>query len=240
MNHFNRVSGSAYSYAFREQRGPEAAVKIPRTYGWLCPFDNYKSEKHFNTQRHINLRHGYGSGEPIDSLSGLTREQKRRNASGRDTSSIKIHGNNFNTNSSYRPLDKFQLRYNSGNSQSHASNQNAIHMPFLNDATKRVGEFGYCQNVPAGVQMINNIPNGAACVTGRAPNSILPDFQPPKGMIPANLPHPNLKPNPYPYIPPVSYGQYPLSNNVSEATSDVHQNSLAQHLAIYNLMKERS
>jgi hypothetical protein len=209
--------------------------------GGFAPFDNYKSAKHYNTQRHINLRHRYGSGEPIDSLTGLTREQKRRNASGQDTSSINIYGNNYNTNSSYRPFDKSQLRYDSGNSQSHASSQNAIHMPLLDDATKRVRELGCCQNVPAGVQMINHIPYGTGCVPGRAPNNIVPpDFQPPKRMIPANLPHPNLKSNPNPYILTVPYSQYPLSNNVSEAIADVPQNYLARHLAIYNLMKEGS
>ena len=55
-------------------------VKVRRTYGWLCPFDEYKSNKWFNTQRHINSQHGWGSGVPVDSRTGETREEKVRNA----------------------------------------------------------------------------------------------------------------------------------------------------------------
>jgi hypothetical protein len=55
-------------------------VKVRRAYGWLCPFDMYKSNKRFNVQRHINSQHGWGSGAPVDSRTGETREQKARNA----------------------------------------------------------------------------------------------------------------------------------------------------------------
>ncbi|MGH9987192.1 MAG: hypothetical protein ACRD8W_24865 [Nitrososphaeraceae archaeon] len=55
-------------------------VKVRRTYGWLCPFDEYKSSKWFNTQRHINSQHGWGSGVPVDCRTGETREEKVRNA----------------------------------------------------------------------------------------------------------------------------------------------------------------
>lgn len=100
-------------------------------------------------------------------------------------------------NSSYRPLD-----YYSGSSQSHVSNQNAFHMPLLDDAAKRVRELGYSQNVPAGIQMLNNTPYGAACATDRMQSYIVPhDFQPSQGKIPANLPHPDPNPHPNPYNP---------------------------------------
>ena len=49
--------------------------KIRRTNGWLCPYNDYISEKRFNTQRHINKKHG--GGEPIDSKTGETMVQKK-------------------------------------------------------------------------------------------------------------------------------------------------------------------
>lgn len=54
--------------------------KIKRTYGWDCPYQDYTSKRHFNTQRHIYLRHGIGSGEPVDHMTGETRDEKRRAA----------------------------------------------------------------------------------------------------------------------------------------------------------------
>jgi hypothetical protein len=55
-------------------------VKVRRTYGWDCPFDDYKSTKWFNVQRHINAVHGWGSGVPVDSRTGETKEDKVSNA----------------------------------------------------------------------------------------------------------------------------------------------------------------
>jgi hypothetical protein len=241
-NYSNRGSGYDYSHIVGEPRVPQATVKIPRTYGWLCPFEGYKSDKHYNTQRHINLRHGYGSGEPIDSLTGLTREQKRRNALGQDTSSISIHGNSYNTNSLYRPIDSAQLRYDSGSSQSCVNNQNAFQMRLLNDATKRVQELGYCQNVSAGIQMINNTPNDATHASGRAQRSysVRPDFQPRQGMIPANLPHPNPNQYPNPHSPlTVPQTHYVPSDDLSQTILHVPQNALLRrNLALNNLFKD--
>lgn len=233
INNSNRVSGSDYSHMVRESRVPQTAAKIPRTYGWLCPIEHYKSDKHYNTQRHINLRHGYGSCEPIDSLTGLTREQKRRNSLGQDTSSRNIHGNDHNTNSSYRPLD-----YYSGSSQSHVRNQNAFHMPLLDDAAKRVRELGYTQNVPAGIQMLNNTPYGAACATDRMQSYIVPhDFQPSQGKIPANLPHPDPNPHPNPYNPLAVQQSY--YEHLSQTIPDVPQNALVRmKLDLYYLFKD--
>ncbi len=229
INNSNRVSESDYSHMVREPRVPQAPVKVPRTFGWHCPYDNYKSEKHYNTQRHINLRHG--SGQPIDSSTGLTREQKRRNALRQDTSSINIHGNNYNTNSSSRPFDNAQIQNNSGN-------QSAFDMPLLDDATKRVRELGYCQNVQTGIQKINKTPYGAVRVPGRAQRYMIPPhLQSRKGMNPANSPQPNLNPDPNPYNPTVPHSQYPLSDDLSEAIAGVPQNDLARKLALYNLMK---
>lgn len=230
INNSNRVSESDYSHMVREPRVPQSPVKIPRTYGWLCPYDNYKSDKHYNTQRHINGRHGYGSGEPIDSLTGLTREQKRRNALGQNTSTTNIHGYNYNTNSSSRPSDNAQIQNNSGN-------QSAFDMPLLDDATKIVRELGYCQNVPTGIQ--KKTPYGGVRVPGRAQRYMVPPhLQSRKGMNLANSPQPNLNSDPNPYNPTVSHSQYPLSDDLSEAIAGLPQNVLARNLALYNLMKE--
>lgn len=54
-------------------------VRIRRTYGWLCPYDAYKSNKWFNVQWHINSQHGWDSGVPLDSRTGETKEEKVRN-----------------------------------------------------------------------------------------------------------------------------------------------------------------
>lgn len=51
-------------------------VKVRRTYGWLCPFDGYKSNKRFNVQRHINAVHGWDAGVPVDSRTGETSAEK--------------------------------------------------------------------------------------------------------------------------------------------------------------------
>ena len=56
--------------------GNRNKVKLRRTYGWLCPFDEYKSNKWYNVQRHINSVHGWDSGAPVDSKTGETREDK--------------------------------------------------------------------------------------------------------------------------------------------------------------------
>ncbi|MGE5660893.1 MAG: hypothetical protein ACM3X1_01460 [Ignavibacteriales bacterium] len=50
--------------------------KYRRTHGWDCPYQDYGSNRHYNTQRHIDLTHGCGSGEPIDHMTGETREEK--------------------------------------------------------------------------------------------------------------------------------------------------------------------
>jgi hypothetical protein len=51
--------------------------KIKRTYGWDCLYCDYTSNRHYNTQRHIYLKHGIASGEPVDHMTGETREEKR-------------------------------------------------------------------------------------------------------------------------------------------------------------------
>lgn len=237
-NNVNRISRSDYSHTIRAQRVPQPVRKISRTYGWDCPFDNYKSNKHYNTQRHINLIHGYGSGEPIDSLTGLTREQKRRNALGQGHFFRNTQDNSYNTNSSYRPSNYAQLGYGSDSSQSYVSNQNSFDTPLLNDATKRVKELGYYRNGPAGIQMTNTTPH-AAYATGRARSyTIRPNFQPQQGIVPGKTPNPNPIPNPY-NPPTVPQNQYAPPNDLSQIIPDAPQNAvLRRNQALYNLMKE--
>lgn len=52
--------------------------RIKRTYGWDCRYDDYFSNRHYNTQRHIDSIHGIGSGEPVDRRTGETREEKKK------------------------------------------------------------------------------------------------------------------------------------------------------------------
>ena len=54
-------------------------VKVRRTHGWLCPYEDYRSNRWSNAQRHINVIHG-GAGNPVDSRTGETRDQKIANA----------------------------------------------------------------------------------------------------------------------------------------------------------------
>ena len=58
-------------------------------------------------------------------------------------------------------------------------------------------------------------------------------------MIHANLPHPNLNPNPNPYNPlTVQQSHYPHSDDLSQTIPDMPQNGLARtNRALYNLMK---
>ena len=127
-------------------------VKVRRTYGWLCPFDEYKSNKWFNVQRHINSEHGWGSGVPVDSRTGETRKDKVRNA---------ITKRNFpNTLApSYSPSDSVESTrpdMGFGGNIGLKGNQSAppttlsspvcvskVRMPFLESQEERVRQLGY-------------------------------------------------------------------------------------------------
>jgi hypothetical protein len=50
-------------------------IKVRRTYGWLCPYKDYLSNRRFNAQRHTDKIHG--GGEPVDSRTGETLAQKK-------------------------------------------------------------------------------------------------------------------------------------------------------------------
>ena len=72
--HLGKIDTDVGSVHHKEQ--------IRRTYGWDCPYQDYESNRHYNTQRHINLTHGNGSGEPVNHMTGETREEKRRASGG--------------------------------------------------------------------------------------------------------------------------------------------------------------
>lgn len=96
--------------------------RIKRTYGWDCPFQDYGSNKHYNTQRHINLIHGYG--EPIDHLTGETRQQKRSAAVQTFNQPLNISMYPKTTNA--QPWTYPEPRYTPM-----GHNPNAIRLPFL-------------------------------------------------------------------------------------------------------------
>jgi hypothetical protein len=73
-------AASAFGFSGGAHRIRRNEVKVRRTYGWDCPCKDYKSRKWYNTPRHINSIHGIGSGEPVDSRTGETREEKKNNA----------------------------------------------------------------------------------------------------------------------------------------------------------------
>ena len=133
-------------------------VKVRRTYGWLCPFDGYKSNKWFNVQRHINSQHGWGSGEPVDSRTGETREEKARNAITRNSPNILTTSPDscsslIGSGQSYTGFGGS----NRGQKLNQASTPNAllspaygsnVRMPFLAAQEKRVQELGYGGGLP--------------------------------------------------------------------------------------------
>jgi hypothetical protein len=115
--------------------------KINRTYGWDCPFQDYTSNRHYNTQRHIYLIHGIDSGEPVDHITGETREQKRRVAN-------KSHNQSMNMSAYYRTRPVSPPVRNPGNyCDTTLSAPKPIMMPFLEAQERRIKELGY--TVPA-------------------------------------------------------------------------------------------
>jgi len=109
--------------------------KIRRTYGSDCPYLDYESNRHYNTQRHINLTHGSGSGEPVDHMTGETREGKRRAANGSCNQSMNMSA--YHGTCSMSP----HVRY--PDTILPTLNPDPIRMPFLEAQERRVKELGY-------------------------------------------------------------------------------------------------
>ena len=109
--------------------------KYRRTHGWDCPYHDYGSNRHYNTQRHINLTHGYGSGEPIDHMTGETREEKKRACCGSLDQS-----RNMSVYRSSRTMCPV-VRY--PDTIASSVSPNPIRMPYLEAQEVRVKELGY-------------------------------------------------------------------------------------------------
>jgi hypothetical protein len=115
--------------------------KIRRTYGWDCPYQDYTSKRHFNTQRHIYLTHGIGSGEPVDHMTGETRDEKRRaaNESRNQSMSVSVYPRT-------RPLPP-PIKNPANYCDTRISAPAQIGMPYLEAQERRLEELGY--TVPA-------------------------------------------------------------------------------------------
>lgn len=139
-------------------------IRVRRTYGWLCPYKDYLSNKRFNAQRHIDKIHG--GGEPVDSRTGETLAQKKAAA---------LHAHKYsnmqsgcmmpdtNMNTFVQPKEVFESITVDTQTRApligfenirHAQDvpvpptiEGSYSMPFLDAQLKRVRELGY--DVPA-------------------------------------------------------------------------------------------
>jgi len=131
-------------------------VKVRRTYGWLCPFDEYKSSKWFNTQRHINSQHGWGSGVPVDCRTGETREEKVRNAITQSnlpdtlTTFLDSHSHSgsirsIQSDTGFGSSNKSQKwnQTSPPNTLVPPAYESNVRMPFLESQERRVRQLGY-------------------------------------------------------------------------------------------------
>jgi hypothetical protein len=136
-------------------------VKVRRTYGWLCPYKDYRSNRWSNAQRHINAIHE-GAGNPVDGRTGETRDQKIANALNRSNMPNILSGYrvpHLGVTSADRSNEQFGARIDSSQAQLPVTEfgnfQNprdatqspvagsSCPMPFLDAQAKRVKELGY-------------------------------------------------------------------------------------------------
>jgi hypothetical protein len=138
----NRVSEIGKNYNAVLIRHPNCRTK--RTYGWDCPNCDYSSNRHYNTQRHIDSIHGIGSGEPVDHRTGETREEKRGAAAA--PAAADDNPNQSNNMVVYprphpQPLTNNPINY--------PDPVSPIRMPFLEAQERRVRELGYTAQNPS-------------------------------------------------------------------------------------------
>jgi hypothetical protein len=112
--------------------------KVKRTYGWSCPFLDYTSNRHYNTQRHIHSVHGIGSGVPVDHTTGETREEKRR-AAANESHSQSMSMSVYSTGTRPVPTPVG----NPGEYYDTTLSANPISMPYLEAQERRLKELGY-------------------------------------------------------------------------------------------------
>lgn len=127
-------------------------VKVRRTYGWVCPFDDYKSNKRFNVQRHINSVHGEGSGVPLDGRTGETMEDKVRNTALQRNFQNTFAPSNSHSNPIGPTRQDRELGGNTGQKENQSTPPAAllssarmsdVRMPFLESQEERVRQLGY-------------------------------------------------------------------------------------------------
>ncbi|MGH9978697.1 MAG: hypothetical protein ACRD8Z_23125 [Nitrososphaeraceae archaeon] len=141
-------------------------IKVRRTYGWLCPWRDYKSNKWFNTQRHISRLHGRG--EPIDMRTGETRAKKKagasttNNFSNMQSSSVmlapnvvirakpkEISENKIITTQTHIPTAEFENFRITQDAPIHTTDEGSYSMPFLDEQGRRAMELGYGVRIPS-------------------------------------------------------------------------------------------
>jgi hypothetical protein len=124
--------------------------KYRRTHGWDCPYQDYRSNRHYNTQRHINLTHGYGSGEPIDHMTRETKEENKRPFCGSLNQSRNVGV--YRSSLTIFPV----VRYPASSVSS-----NPIRVPYLEAQEVRVKELGYSVGVQPPIRYLP-CPSGSA------------------------------------------------------------------------------
>jgi hypothetical protein len=148
-------------FASGARRVPPIKVKVRRTYGWLCSHKDYRSKRWFNVQRHINAIHE-GVGDPVDSRTGETRDEKIANALNRNNmpnilSDYRVP--HLSVTSPDRSNERSGCRIDSTQAQLPVTEFGNFHntkdvtvppvagctfpMPFLDAQAKRVKELGY-------------------------------------------------------------------------------------------------
>jgi len=135
-------------------------VKVRRTFGWLCPYGDYRSNRWSNTQRHINAIDA-GAGNPVDSRTGETYDQKIANALNRSNmpNILRLQGATSKCHLAGRSNEQSQDRIDSNHAQLPVTEfgnfqktedatqtsvaGNSCPTPFLAAQAKRVKELGY-------------------------------------------------------------------------------------------------
>ena len=163
----------AQGFASGAHKVPPVKVKVRRTYGWLCPYKDYRSKRWFNAQRHINAIHE-GVGVPVDSRTGETRDQKIANALNRSNrpnilSGFRVpnlnvisadrlnelSGDRIDSSQTQLPVTEFGNFQNKKDVTLSPTTGSSCPMPFLDAQAKRVKDLGY--DVP--IRSQNDIPS---------------------------------------------------------------------------------
>jgi hypothetical protein len=159
----NNTNNSKLSQWFTRRNYESIFVptKVRRTHGWLCPCGDYKSNRWFNTNRHIYKLHG--SGEPIDSRTGETRAEKKRGVSATHHSRSvmvtpkeiipgkpkELSKNKVVNTQALLPAAEIEDIRISQNVPLHTVLEDSYSMPFLDAQRRIVTELGYVVRIPS-------------------------------------------------------------------------------------------